>query len=208
MSTNPLPQKYLWSDLSLWILLLTNFITIFIALREGWNVTPLLWIYWSQSIIIGLFNFIRILQLKEFSTKDVKIFGRFVDPTFQTKIRTALIFLFSYGVFNLFSFIAIRDYAPGTISNPDLTFVYSASLLFFFNHLFSYLYNRPRDTKKQNIGTLMFYPFARIIPMYLIFVFVPIFSIVGALPIFLLLKTSADAVMHIVEHQIIRKGEV
>jgi len=180
---------------------------MFVALREGWNVTFLLWIYWSQSIIIGLFNFIRILQLKEFSTKGVKLFGKFADPTIQTKIRSAIIFLLYYGLFCLFSSMAIRDYAPGTISSHELTFIYSASLLFFLNHLFSYIYNRPRDAQKQNIGTLVFFPFVRIIPMYLIFVFAPIFSLGVALPLFLLLKTFADALMHIAEHQIVRKNK-
>src|SRR3989338_7760044 len=76
-------------------------------------------------------------------------------------------------------------------------------LFFFVNHLFSYFYNRPRDTKKPNIGALMFYPYARIIPMH--FTIFLSSSFLGALPVFLILKTFSDAVMHIVEHKFIRK---
>lgn len=87
----------------------------------------------------------------------------------------------------------------------ELKYIFLTALLFFINHLFSYFYNRPKDTKKQNIGSLMFYPYARIIPMHLTIIFGSSFG--GALPLFLVLKTFADAIMHVVEHNVLRKGE-
>ena len=51
----------------------------------------------------------------------------------------------------------------------------------------------------------MIYPYARIIPMHLTIIIGATF--VNALPFFLVLKTFSDAVMHVVEHKVIRKGE-
>lgn len=207
MSANDQSRKYLSGNLSLWILLLTNLVAIFFAITENWDLLTLMWIYGLQGIAIGFFNFIRILQLEKFSTKGLLINGRFVDPTFRTKMRVAFFFLLHYGTFHLAYFVILKIKLPQTLENLDLKFVYITALLFFANHLFSYIYNKPQDVQKQNIKTLMFYPYARIIPMYLTFAFIPVSSFVGMLPFFLILKTLADAIMHTVEHKIIRKNE-
>lgn len=52
----------------------------------------------------------------------------------------------------------------------------------------------------------MFYPYARIIPMHLTIIFGPAFNL--SLPLFLLLKTIADVIMHSVEYNVLRKGEL
>lgn len=195
-------------DLSVWILLLSNIATIYFTVTENWGLGTVLWVYWFQSVIIGIFNFIRILQLKEFSSEGVYINKHAVEPTQGTKHYIAFFFLFHYGFFHLVYFFAILG---GKFAAPvgndgggnGIKYILAMALLFFINHLFSYLYNRPRDTKKQNIGTLMFYPYARIIPMHLVLVFAP----GGALFYFLLLKTGADIIMHLVEHYVLRKGE-
>ena len=203
-------QKNVFSDPSLWFLMLSNFVTIFVATKENWNLSTVMWVYWFQSITIGFFNFIRILQLKEFSTEGFKINGQVTQPTQSTKIFTAFFFLFHYEFFHFVYFVFLLT---GTLTQtygsiPDfieLKYIFLAGLVFFINHLFSYLYNRPRDTKKQNIGSLMFYPYARIIPMHLTIIFSSAFG--SALLSFLVLKTFADGIMHVVEHNVLRNGE-
>ena len=73
---------------------------------------------------------------------------------------------------------------------------------FFANHLFSYVMNRNRAGKRiPNIGSMMFFPYVRIMPMH-------VFIVVGALAagphfalvFFLILKTLADEAMHAIEH--------
>jgi hypothetical protein len=206
---NPL-QKNILSNASLWALLLSNIIVICIALTEGWNLTTLLWVYWFQSIVIGFFHFIRILQLKEFSTEGFKINGQPAQPTRGTKIFTAYFFLFHYGIFHIVYLVFLLT---GTFTNTygeslNLTeskAILYAALVFFINHLFSFFYNRPRDTKKQNIGALMFYPYARILPMHLTIILSSLFT--SALLFFLVLKTFSDILMHVIEHKVIKKGE-
>jgi hypothetical protein len=76
--------------------------------------------------------------------------------------------------------------------------------LFFFYQGFSFFYNRKWETPgKPNIGILMFFPYARVIPMHITI------CLVGGygenyggkfvLALFVFLKTMADVIMHIVE---------
>lgn len=204
------PKRNPLGDPSLWFLLFSNIATIFFAITENWNLSTIMWVYWFQSITIGFFNFIRILQLKEFSTKGFRISGRPVQPTQGMKLFTAFFFLFHFGFFHFgyLIFLLIGTFAKIYGNTPNLAevkYILLTALLFFINHLFSYFYNRPRDTKKQNIGSLMFYPYARIIPMHITIILGFVFS--GALALFLVLKIFADAIMHVVEHNVLRKGE-
>ncbi len=203
-------HKNPFQDLSLWLLLFSNIATIFFAITENWNVSTILWVYWFQSITIGFFNFIRILQLKEFSTEGFKINGRPTLPTRSTKIFTAFFFLFHFGFFHLIYAIfltvgSLIHLYGGAIHFGEIRYIALIALLFFINHLFSYIYNKSRDTKIQKIGSLMFYPYIRIIPMHLTIIFGAMFG--GALLLFLLLKTFADIIMHLVEHSVLRKDE-
>src|SRR3989344_624904 len=43
-------------------LLLSNVIVIVLAVAQKWDISTALWVYWLQSIIIGFFNFLRILS--------------------------------------------------------------------------------------------------------------------------------------------------
>ncbi len=194
-------------DYSFWLLLITNLITIFFAIRESWEVAVLIWIYWGQNIIIGFFNFLKILSLKEFSTEGFRINDQPVDPTDEIKKNTAFFFLLHYGFFHLIYFLFLFLDRPSSnsssseiyLSQTEISFVLLSIFLFFINHAFSYLFNKDKDTKKQNIGTIMFYPYARVVPMHL-FIFIASKFPQQILPIFLILKTFADLTMHSIEH--------
>lgn len=136
--------------------------------------------------------------------------GRPAQLTQGTKLFTAFFFLFHFGLFHfgylIFLLLGVITKAYGNIPNSaEVKYILLTALIFFINHLFSYFYNKPQDAGKQNIGSLMLYPYARIIPMHLTIILGPLFG--GALPLFLILKTFADAIMHIVEHNVLKKGE-
>ncbi len=203
-------SKFFLLDLSLFFLLLSNILTIVFAIIENWSLLTIMWIYLFQSIIIGFFNFLRMLSLKEFSTNNLKINNELVEPTKTTKYKTAFFFLVHYGFFHLVYAIFLialsikRNIETGNISiQPSIPILISTGI-FFMNHLFSYVYNYKKDSaKKKNIGALMFFPYARIIPMHLIIVFgLFIIQTKGALLFFLILKTIADVIMHQAEHNL------
>lgn len=209
----PASKSALLKDYSLWALIFSNLITIFIALHEGWNLPEVMLAYWFQSVIIGVFNFIRILQLREFSTEGLYINNQLAEPTSSTKTYTAFFFLAHYGIFHFIYLTAIIN--PHLLSKELLTWnsvilILPTIAIFFADHLFSYIYNRPKDSKRQNIGTLMFYPYARILPMHFTIIFGAglVNSSAGKpLLLFLALKTLADIIMHVVERHIRSREE-
>lgn len=192
-------KKYFLFDPSTISLLISNIIVIILAIVQKWDVATVLWVYWMQSIIIGFFQFLRILSLKNFSTENFTINDKPALPTNNTKLYTAFFFLFHYGFFHFIYAIFIFNFFKSNLPF-DFTYLFLGGLIFFINHTFSYFQNSLQDEKqKPNIGTLMFAPYARIIPMHLIIIFGAILG-QSSLIIFLLLKTLVDFVMHIFKH--------
>lgn len=195
-------KKYL-TDSSVISLLFSNIIIIVLSIVQGWEITTVLWTYWIQSVIIGLFNFLRILSLKKFSTENFTINNQPALLSSKTKFFTAFFFAFHYGFFHFIYAIFLFQFFS---SGPplDLNYLFLGGLIFFLNHFFSYLHNKIIDEKKtQNIGQMMFAPYARIVPMHLIIV-LGVFLGQSTLLIFLLLKTAVDIVMHTTKHSDIR----
>jgi hypothetical protein len=74
-------------------------------------------------------------------------------------------------------------------------------VIFFMNHLFSFLLNRENDRQKMaNLGTMMFAPYLRIFPMHLIIIFGSQLPYRIALTVFLFIKTLVDLAGHSTEH--------
>jgi len=193
----------LFDDRSVRSLVLANGITIAFALILRWELGPLMWVYWAQSVAIGIFQFRRILGLKEFSTKGFKINDRAVEPTEATKRTTAFFFLFHYNFFHLgyLIFLLVETHTAPS----EAIYILTCGALFFGNHLYSYRTNQGEVRRAvPNIGTMMFAPYLRILPMHLVIVLAAgLTHTMFALVIFCLLKTGADVLMHIVEHRLI-----
>ena len=195
-------SKQFRSDRSVVPLLLSNLLTIVWALVEGWRILDVMLVYWVQSVVIGYYNYHRIMDLKEFSTKNFTMNNRQPDPTAETKKRVAGFFALHYGTFHAAYLGFIFSTDSGEISLSSLGII-ACIVAFVFNHRYSYRHNKERDSQRvPNIGTIMFFPYARILPMHLTIGLAASLGSgsVKALLIFLLLKTIADVIMHMVEH--------
>jgi hypothetical protein len=93
--------KHLLVDLSLWALVASSLLVLVWALAESWPVALIIWVYWSQSAIIGIFWFIKLLSLRQFPIQGIEVDEQTVEPTAKTKIQLALFFLVHYGGFHL-----------------------------------------------------------------------------------------------------------
>jgi hypothetical protein len=193
----------LYSDRSLTFLLVTNLATVVLAMLQQWNITDLLWIYWGQSVVIGYYNVHRIVDLDRLSTDGLMSNNQPEESTCETQRCTAMCFAMLYGMFLLvYGVFLLTTFRiqPGF----PLTGVLLCILVFWFNHRFSYYYNQERDSVVSTIGSLMFFPYVRIIPMNLVILLGS--SIAGddpvALVLLLMLKTLADVAMHVIEHVI------
>ena len=209
-------------DRSTLSLLGANIITVIVAIWQGWSLAPLIWIFWAQSVIIGVFNFMRIMKLKEFTitvqerpskkvhtifdkappAKEVPMDGR-TGPGSATKWVNARFFAGSYGVIHLVYLAFLPSRAP--LTGQEIISVFALTLIFLANHWYSYVENGEKDAAgKPSLTTLTFLPYARIFPMHLtIFLgFILSWNVI----FFLCLKTLADLLMHIQEHRIRRSA--
>ena len=188
------------ADTSVWALITANIAALVIAIWQGWTLSELMLLYWGQSVIIGASYVARILSLEKFSTKNFRINKRAVEPTSQTKRQTAFFFVIHFGAFHLFYIGFILKDAPVTTAFDIGLLV--CTLAFAANHWFSYQYHRDLDRQgTPNIGTLMFTPYLRIIPMHLTIILGATLGGGAGLIVFGILKTIADAIMHVIEHK-------
>ena len=202
-------------------LLGANIITILFAILGSWDAATVMFIYWAQSVIIGIFTVISLLtadtailasemgaSLKESGGSDTVSFG------FVTCYKALLagFFALHYGLFHWGYLGFIVDtglFGTVDLSNPD---VWIACGLFFANHSYSFLYHR-HDVRRGStyVNEQFFRPYLRIFPMHLTIIIgagvmlaLTIVGIPSTLPVlvlFLVLKTYMDVDGHIWKHQ-------
>jgi len=197
---NPL-EKTAWHR-SVASLIGANLISIFLALKEGWNLQDLMIIYWAQSVIIGIFSAMRMLALENFTTVGMFQNGKPVPMTPKTKRSMAGFFAMHYGGFHFVYLVFILSNERNAFDG-NLFFLTLCVLVFLVNHYFSFTEYREQDAiRTPNIGNIMFFPYLRIVPMHLTIILGGAFSGAGTgmLLFFLILKTLADVVMHRIEH--------
>lgn len=195
------------ADYSLWGIILANVLVLVIALTQDWPLAVLLWPYWIQSIVIGLYNTRRILALDEYTTDGFYINNRPVDPTPATKLQVAGFFVLHYGIFHAVYFGFLLTITPD--AGIDWYWMAILAVAFMLSHGFSHFEHIRYDLEGgTNIGNLMFMPYLRVIPMHLTIIFGmgALEGGAGALVLFTVLKTVADIAMHRVEHYLMHKS--
>lgn len=187
-----------WRDASTFLLIVSNLITIYLAVSQQWQIGTVLFIYWGQAAAIGVFNFIRIVSMNKMSYEGVLVNGREVDSVPGLQGRLSSFFVMHYSVFLVMYLVFILIFFDVNVMEglPGLG-------VFFFNHGFSYFYNRKADAPHiKRAVRLLFFPYLRNIPMHIIVSGAAIFATGATFPvvIFLLIKTVVDVALHIFEH--------
>ncbi len=193
-----------------WALIISNLSIIFFAVIDGIGILEILWIYWFQSVIIGIFSFIKMISLKNFSTEGLKQGNKQVPETTSAKISSAFFFLFHYGFFHvvyaIFLSTALPEFFNSGSQKNSSNFILYAALIFLINYIIEFIYYLKEREPLPNLGKMMFSPYGRIIPMHLTIILGGIvgmsgsfFSLDGGLTLiifFTLLKTIIDVVSH------------
>jgi hypothetical protein len=201
-------------------LIFANLVTIVLAILGNWDPATVMFIYWAQSVIIGIFTVISLLgadiaALGAALQKPIderggsaKITSRFA---WFYKCMLAGFFTLHYGLFHwgYYSFI-VESGLFGTVNFTDPNIWFSCAL-FFLNHLYSHITYRHEGPKDYRyINEQFFTPYRRIIPMHLTIIFgimvifaLEVFGIRSTMPVlvlFLLLKTYSDITAHLIKH--------
>ncbi len=209
MTTAPKSPYMRLNDPSLWGVIFGNIVSIYLAVTQGWPLSQIMWIYWGQSVIIGVMNVIRMLSLKNFTTEGMTQNGSPVPETMEAKRGIAGFFALHYGIFHLvYAVFLWQDQPLNALELNEAFFMMIGLSVFVGSHSFSLMHNMSADfrQKKPNLGTLMVYPYLRIIPMHLAIIFGSSIESLGLI-IFMGLKTFADAGTHMVEHYLFQKPD-
>lgn len=209
------------------ILVLANLVTILFFIFNDGSLGQVLWTYWLQSVIIGIFYVIRLLKLKPVlatvsdseSTKEnisAALSNQLMAWPF-TRYFLALFFIFHYGTFHLVYAVFLyvlslkdvplysNDQFVGNVNldlgHFSLVALAISGLIFAFHHLLSY-----KSEVKEHSGNLSsilpFKAYLRVIPMHVTIIMAPALSfIVGSkawiIIIFMGLKTVVDVMLHV-----------
>jgi hypothetical protein len=202
-------------------LIFANFVTIVLAILGNWDPATVMFIYWAQSVIIGIFSVISLLgtdieALQADLQKPIDERGgtEKISPRFVRfyKCMLAGFFTLHYGLFHwgYYTFI-VESGIFGTVNFADPGIWLSCGL-FFANHLYSHITYRHKGPKDSSYMNEQFFtPYRRIIPMHLTIIFgsivilaLGVFGITSTLPVlvlFLLLKTYSDISAHLIKHE-------
>jgi uncharacterized protein DUF6498 len=186
-------------------LVLANGLATWEFVANNGSIIEVLWIYWLQSVIIGIINVVRILTtplrpLNLKTTPDANPFDALLTngpAGLLMRIGVAGFFTFHYGFFHaLYAvFLTVLSNPSNSISLTESTatndpvFTGTISLLwlmvnaavFAVHHIFTFIIERkqlqqnPKDA--PSLDEVMGRPYGRIIPMHLIIIIGPMISI-------------------------------
>lgn len=182
-------------DPSFWALIFLNVFFIYQYKEDSIQYTTIIWLYWCQSVLLGIFNFFDMLTLKNASVENMTINGKPATVS-QAKGCLPVFFLFHYGIFHLVYFIFLA--VDLNLSKTDFSVLKWALVVLIINQVIYFAQNKTIYANvSRNIGTLFFTPYLRIVPMHLT-ILLPKF--IGWTPVitFLVLKTIFDVLGHII----------
>lgn len=199
----PPQQNSLFRNLSFWFLMVANIATIFFATGDDWSLLSILCVYWSQSVIIGIFHFFRMVHLEKLKNDEYAKSNKPPLKPLSTFSRQPYFFTLHFGFFHIFFALYLilgfffKQYGEPPDSETVVQMI-MIIILFFINNLFTYVYNRPKDTAKQHLDSLTFYPYPRLVITHLAIIFGP--AIINETWIFMIAKTAADTIIHLVDN--------
>jgi hypothetical protein len=199
-----------WLQPSVIALLLANFVPVFGVLLFHWEIFPLMFLFWSENVIIGLFNVLKMLAANPESP--ISWAGKlFIVPFFCVHYG---MFTFVHGIFVIALFgggMGRRAGFPGPetfwqimmenrLGWAVLGLVISRGISFATNYLGKGEYTR------ANLQQLMAQPYGRIIVMHFTilgggFLMLALHSPVAGLLLLVALKTMLDLRGHFAERK-------
>jgi Family of unknown function (DUF6498) len=176
------------SNPSLLFLVAGNLFCIWYFQTHPEGFATVVWIYWFQSVIIGLFNFLFLLTVKNFDTGNFTMNNKPVKP--ESKGCMAWFFLVHYGFFHLgyaiFLLVGIG------VKSLDSKLLLIGVVAFFLESILNFIRQKQMERRVSfQLNAMFFLPYLRIVPMHLM-ILLPAF--LGWKPslIFLVLKMAAD----------------
>ena len=185
------PLQKILRDPALWTLILMNLLFIYEFKDDPQQYTSIIWLYWCQSVLIGVFNFFDMLTLKNVDVTNLTINGRPATAR-QAKGCLPVFFLFHYGIFHIVYLIFLL--VDFKLSDTNFTYVKWALGGVLLHQMIFFIQNKTTySAESRSIGTMFFTPYLRIVPMHLTILLPKFLGWTPAIT-FLILKTVFDVV--------------
>lgn len=191
------PLQKILRDPSFWTLIGLNLFFIYEVKDDPKQYTTVVWLYWVQSVLIGLFNFLDMLTIKakNIDVSNMTINNKPATPA-GAKGCLPIFFLFHYSIFHfaylIFLFIDFR------ITDTDFSYFSMAAVVILLQQIIHFVQNKIKFANiPRRISVMFFTPYLRIVPMHLT-ILLPKF--LGWAPglTFIILKSIFDVIGHLI----------
>jgi hypothetical protein len=199
-------------DFSIYFLILANLVPILGIIFFGWSLLSILALYWTESVIIGFFNVLKMLSCKSLISKKQKIENshKYAD---YSKLFLIPFFIVHYGLFTIVHgvFILVISMISSGTGSFNLFLLFSsvplASLSLFISHGISFFQNYIGKKEYENVSIvqLLFAPYKRVVIMHLVILLGMFVILITGAPVyvailFVALKIFVDILTHNKEH--------
>jgi hypothetical protein len=202
----------IFSRPSVQALVFANMVPLIGVLFFGWSLFSVVFLYWMENVIIGLFNVLRMAKARGpvDPRHEMKLNG--LPYTSQSRVFLIIFFIFHYGIFTVVhSTFLVLLFGPFDMT-PMMVFAGVSALI--LSHAISYQTNfiGRGEYKRVNEGVLFMQPYNRVIVLHVSIIaggFVTQFlgSPVLALVLFIIFKTAVDVGMHTKERNVFARGD-
>jgi hypothetical protein len=191
-------------------LICVNLFPVFGVLYWGWDVFPIMLLFWSENVIIGFYNVMRMIAC-EFKEASAWIAKLFMIPFFIVHYGG---FTAAHGIF-VFALFG-GDLLQGSFGpRPDVLWqvVHEYNLFFavaalFLSHGYSFVRNYlgKGEYRRYTLSKLMGLPYGRVVLLHITLIFGGFLiaflqSPTAGLLLFILLKIVMDLWAHVKEHR-------
>ena len=185
--------KKLTTDWSLWVLIIFNLYLLDYYHKNPTEFGTLVFLYWAQSVLIGVVNFFDILTVKHVKPGSMTMNDKPVSDKGTGCV--AMFFLVHYGIFHIVYLIFLLvDFGK----HINFHFVLIGIYILALNLILEFIRRKIQQRNKEvNIGTMFFLPYARIVPMHFM-ILLPKFMHVTNFTVFIVLKIVMDLLMHFI----------
>lgn len=198
--------KTLLRDQSFWFLLLINVAIIFYYYRFHTGFKTLVWIYWTQSVLIGFFTYLDLLTLKSVVPGSMEMNGEPVKDSGSMGCISGF-FAMHFGIFHFVYFIFLFNITEPTEAFDWRLYEFSVGA-FALDQVWSFIRRKQwEQTHDSNVGVLFFLPYLRVVPMHFTILIPSFINAIPRLGIFLVLKLFADMLFYALTVKLYGKQE-
>lgn len=188
------PIQKILRDPAIWTLIALNVFFIYEYAGDPKQYTTIIWLYWCQSVLIGVFNFLDMMTLRHPDVKNFEINGKPATVS-QAKGCLPFFFLFHYGFFHVVYLVFL--FVDFKMSDTDFTYLRWGVAGILLSLFIQFAQSKIKYAGiPRSIGAMFITPYLRIVPMHLTILLPKMLGWTPALT-FLILKTVFDLIGHL-----------